>query len=88
MVKITTEELIAEVNKAQSRRENGAFTSQEYADSVGITQNTAQQHLKRLIREGKICFSGRVLIPTVDGRVGIVPSYKIISKKRSTSHGN
>lgn len=72
---MTEAELLEALRAAQPAVDNGALTSEEIAEALGVSANTARRWLRPLLRSGKVDVV-RKIIRSVDGRVQPVTAYR------------
>ena len=80
MSQITHEELLAEIERIDSGRNDGATVTELVAET-GRSRLMILNRLKAAASEGRLVV-GRKRIVSIDGRPMTAPCYKVVRKKR------
>jgi len=73
---IRVDEVLAELAKLNAERPDG-FTARDLSEALGIGLRSTGEKIRTLVRAGRLEFAGRISQPYVDGRMGLVPVYRI-----------
>ena len=72
-------DILNEINRLQSEQITG-FTTAELMEKTGKCDNWCREHIRKLIKLGKLKLAGRVERTTIDGKRCKVPIYQPIKE--------
>jgi len=75
---ITVDEWVAELERLGVGNDVKGFTSEELADAMGCTMQTARKYLKRAFKAQRAEYCGERLTYRINGRPLPVPVYRLL----------
>ena len=86
---MTVEELVAVMLKIEktAMKKDDCYSTQDIADTMGITQGAALKHVKKALDKGTMIYAGKRLGVGIDGRKAHSSVYRLIKKKGKKKGG-
>ena len=82
----TFEDVLSEIGRLQLRNPDG-FSTSDMAIQVDKSEHWCRAQIKKLIKSGKLRFSGMAMRPRIDQRMAAVPIYTVIENSQAVIHG-